>query len=215
MKFEECSQILSPQKLAFESGLERLDNGMVHVAVLTRMPRVTAEMVVWWFGDYMQTSEHYRRWHPTDHVWMDWQDKQPGTHLGAKHLVHEYIGGKLFKLRIHFLPPEDFFGDGVVSDPERLLICAKISFLNYPLTITRMIHAIQNVEGGSEMRSHFWLGYLESPYWSPPFTQVANHQIIKLIFLRESLGRAIQVHCHEEMTNLAGFLPELYASEGC
>jgi DAPG hydrolase PhiG domain len=135
MKFEECSQILSPKQLAFESGLERLDNGMVHVAVLTRMPGVTAEMIAWWFGEYMQTSEHYRRWHPTDHVWMGWQDKQPGTHLGAKHLVHEYVGGRLFKLRIHFLPPENFLGNSIASEPERLLICAKISFLNYPLTI--------------------------------------------------------------------------------
>ena len=27
------------------------------------------------------------------------------------------------------------------------------------------------------------------------------------------LGRALAVHCHEEMTTLAGFLPELYAAE--
>ncbi|MGB5194623.1 MAG: hypothetical protein WBN70_16680 [Polyangiales bacterium] len=53
-------------------------------------------MIRWWFGDYMRTTEHYKRWHPRDHVWMSWNHKQPGTHIGAQHLVHEYIGSRLF-----------------------------------------------------------------------------------------------------------------------
>ena len=93
------------------------------------------EMIGWWFGDYMWTTEHYKRWHPRDHVWMSWEHKQPGTHVGARHLVHEYIGSRLHKLCITFVPPAEFF------------------------------------------------------------------------------GRALAVHCHEEMSTLAGFLPDLYASE--
>lgn len=30
---------------------------------------------------------------------------------------------------------------------------------------------------------------------------------------RTAFGRALAVHCHEEMSTLAGFLPGLYASE--
>jgi hypothetical protein len=75
-------------------------------------------MIAWWFGEYMQTTEHYKRWHPRDHVWMSWEDKQPGTHVGAKHLVHEYIGGRLNKLRITFVPEEEFFADALTRMPD-------------------------------------------------------------------------------------------------
>ncbi len=43
------------------------------------MPGVSPRMIEWWFGDYMQTTDHYKRWHPRDHVWMSWEDKRPGT----------------------------------------------------------------------------------------------------------------------------------------
>ena len=77
MKFEDISTLLTPGELPYLSGVERLDNGIVHVAVLTRMPGVSLEMIRWWFGDYMRTTEHYKRWHPRDHVWMSWDYKQP------------------------------------------------------------------------------------------------------------------------------------------
>ncbi|MBW4549855.1 MAG: hypothetical protein KME35_01825 [Aphanocapsa sp. GSE-SYN-MK-11-07L] len=211
MKFEQCKQLFLPRNFGCESGIERLNNGGLHISVLTRMPNVTAEMIAWWFGDYMQTTEHYRLWHPRDHVWMDWADKQPGTHLGAKHLVHEYVGGKLYKLRIHFIPPDQFFEDEVETDPESLLLCAKLTFLNLPIETTRFVHAVRNVEGGCEMRSNFWLGYIDSPLWL--VNQIGNLSITRKIGATHALGRAIEVHCHEEMTNLAGFLPRLYAGE--
>jgi hypothetical protein len=105
MRFEELPTLLTPEKLPYLSGVERLADGIPHVAVLTRMPGVSPEMIGWWFGAYLETTDHYRRWHPRDHAWMSWEDKRPGTHVGAKHLVHEYTGGKLNKLRITFVPP--------------------------------------------------------------------------------------------------------------
>lgn len=211
MQFEQCQQLFLPREFGCESGIERLNNGVLQISVLTRMPKVTAAMVAWWFGDYMQTTEHYRLWHPRDHVWMDWADKQPGTHLGAKHLVHEYVGGKLYKLRIHFIPPDQFFEDEVETDADSLLLCAKLTFLNLPIETTRFVHAVRNVEGGCEMRSNFWLGYIDSPLLL--VNQIGNLAITRKIAATYALGRAIEVHCHEEMTNLAGFLPRLYALE--
>jgi len=41
------------------------------VSAHTPMPGVTPEMVRWWFANYMQTSEHYKRWYPDAHIWMD------------------------------------------------------------------------------------------------------------------------------------------------
>ena len=43
MKFEDVSTLLTPEKLPYVSGVGRLDNGIVHVAVLTRMPGVSPE----------------------------------------------------------------------------------------------------------------------------------------------------------------------------
>ena len=90
----------------FKTEVIRQANGIYEVSALTPMPSVTPEMVRWWFADYMQTSEHYKRWHPDAHLWMDWENKVPGEYVGASHLVHEYIGKDLQKLRIQFVPPE-------------------------------------------------------------------------------------------------------------
>jgi len=84
----------------------RLPDATYLVAVRTSMPEVRAEMVRWWFSDFLQTTEHYNWWHPKDHVWMGWENKEPGKIEGASHLVHEYIGGDLSKLRIQFVNPD-------------------------------------------------------------------------------------------------------------
>ena len=135
MEFDQLSSLLSPEELPYASGVERLADGILHVAVLTRMPGMTPRMIEWWFGDYMQTTEHYKRWHPRDHVWMDWEDKRPGTHVGAKHLVHEYIGGELNKLRISFVPPEEFFDDALESVPGAVAICGRPGLLGQPIDL--------------------------------------------------------------------------------
>ena len=126
MHYDDRLLLHAPDALPFESGVERLDDGVFHVAALTRMPDVRAEMVGWWFGTYMQTTEHYRRWHPRDHVWMDWANKKPGTHVGASHLVHEYIGGQLQKLAITFVDPVENMG-AEANAPGRLFVCARVS----------------------------------------------------------------------------------------
>lgn len=212
MKFEEREQILNPKSLANGDGIERLSDGALHVSVTTRMPNVTAEMITWWFGDYMRTTEHYRRWHPRDHVWMDWEDKRPGTYIGAKHLVHEYIGGKMNKLKIHFLPPSEFFGESSAKS-NQLLLCARVGFLDMPLEMTRLIHAVHNVPGGCEMRSHFWVGYVAGRGKKLPIEPIMNLSIVRHLAVSQNLGTGLATHCREEMSNLASFLPELYARE--
>ena len=72
-------QVFNDSKhVEFESGVRRLRDGTVEVASLVSMPGVTSDMFRWWFSDYLQTTEHYRMWHPKDHVWMDWEHKTLG-----------------------------------------------------------------------------------------------------------------------------------------
>jgi len=213
MKFEQLHDLLSPEKLPYASGVERLPDGTLHVAVLTRMPGVAPGMIEWWFGEYMQTTEHYRRWHPRDHLWMAWKDKQPGTHVGAQHLVHEYIGGRLNKLRIRFVPPDEFFGDELERHPGAVAICARPGLLERPIDLGRMVHLALPRPWGCELHSRFWLGDVRSRSRARIAETIGNLPRLRRVLARTAMGRALEVHCHEEMTTLAGFLPDLYASE--
>lgn len=214
MDFEDASRLLKPETLPYASGVERLPDGILHVAVLTRMPEVTPAMIAWWFGEYMQTTEHYKRWHPRDHVWMDWEGKQPGTHIGAKHLVHEYIGGRLNKLRIDFVPPQEFLGDALERVPGALAVCARPGLLDQPIDLGRMIHLALPRPWGCELHSRFWLGYIRSRSHSRLIERIGNTPWFRRWRASDGMGRGLMIHCHEEMTTLAGFLPALFAEEG-
>ena len=213
MRFEQLTSLLSPGELPYLSGVERNPDGILHVAVLTRMPGVSPGMIEWWFGEYMQTTEHYRRWHPRDHVWMAWEDKSPGTHIGAKHCVHEYIGGKLNKLRISFIPPEDFFSDSLQAIPGAVAICARTGLLDQPVDVGRMVHLALPTAWGCELHSRFWLGYVASRSGARIVDRLGNLAAARRALASVGLGRSLLVHCHEEMTTLAGFLPQLHAQE--
>ncbi|MEM8607029.1 MAG: hypothetical protein AAGF92_07980 [Myxococcota bacterium] len=213
MQFEQVTSLLKPEALPYLSGVERLPNGMLHVAVLTRMPGVSPAMIEWWFSEYMRTPEHYKRWHPRDHVWMAWEDKSPGTHVGAKHLVHERIGGRLEKLCISFVAPTEFLGDALAQAPGAIAVCARTGLLDWPVDVGRMVHLAVPRPWGCELHSRFWLGYVAPRGQTRLPVEIANAPWVRRLFARSSFGRELAVHCHEEMSTLAGFLPALHAVE--
>ncbi|GAB5454749.1 MAG: hypothetical protein Hens2KO_09780 [Henriciella sp.] len=200
----------------FRSEIRRLPNGVYEVSALTEMPGVNAEMVRWWFGDYLQTSEHYKRWHPTAHIWMDWENKVDGEFIGASHLVHEYLGEDLAKLRIQFVPPEEILGPVNLADDD-VAVCARAGLLEQPLNGGKMCHIIRNTDDGAEMRSRFWLGMVakrDGNQTKPSIEGlVANTYLARKIGVSDSAARDLMTHAIEEMGYLADFLPELYASE--
>ena len=81
----------------FESGVKRQANGVYQVSAFTPMPNVEAKMVRWWFADYMQTPEHYKRWYPDAHLWMDWENKA-AYWIAAFIITAEDIGFLLFSV---------------------------------------------------------------------------------------------------------------------
>lgn len=212
MRYEDRTLLHDPAGLEFESGVQRLEDGVFHVAVLTPMVGVRAEMIAWWFGTYMQTTEHYKMWHPRDHVWMDWADKSPGTHVGAHHLVHEYIGAKMNKLRISFLDPIENMGPDA-DVPGRLFVCAQVGLLDKPIRVGRMVHAAYDTPWGCELRSHFWLGLVESALFGGLLQTLGNRPWVRRRAISNAGAQALEAHCHEEMTTLGRFLPELYELE--
>ena len=173
-------------------------------------------MVRWWFADYMQTSEHYQRWYPGAHLWMDWENKVPGEYVGASHLVHEHIGQDMQKLRIQFVPPEDILGNVQLRDVD-VAVCAKPGLLEQPINGGQMCHIIRATDDGAEMRSRFWLGMVAKRSGNEQIRSIegiiANTYLARKLGVSESAAIDLMNHCLEEMSILAEFLPELYAAE--
>ena len=204
MNLEDANLLLEPGYLPLESGYLRLPDGQLHVAARTAMPGCTSAMIDWWFG-YVRTTEQYKLWHPIDHVWCDWEGPG-GEYIGGTHLVHEYIGGQLNKLRIHFKPPDEYLDVAAFAEAEvGTAICARTGPLDSELWAGHLIHLVRDTEYGCEMRSRFWLGDFE-----PDIAPTAE-EVQKLI--PDAIGWGLLKHCNEEMGYLAGFLPELYRQE--
>lgn len=212
----DTSGVLVSGYSGFETGVHRQPNGVYRVRALTRMPDVKADMVRWWFADYMQTTEHYKRWHPTAHVWMDWENKKPAEIIGASHLVHEYIGEDLSKLRIQFVEPEEFLGS-VEKRDDRFIICARAGMLEEPINVTTMCHIVRDTEWGAEMRSVFWLGHVAKREGNDTVFSIegllGNTALARHILLDEKFAVDLMTHAIQEMGYLSDFLPGLYGTE--
>ncbi len=208
---------LTPGYDALETGVKRLPDGTYQVSALTRMPGVKAEMVTWWFTDFLQTSEHYKWWHPTAHVWMDWENKVPGEIVGASHLVHEYIGGEMQKLRIQFVPPEEVLGAMPELDVNTFVLCARAGLLEEPLYLAKMCHVVRDTPWGAEMRSNFWMGHVARREGNNSVSSiegiVGNTALMRYLLLDEWQATALMTHAIEEMGYLSDLLPVLYEQE--
>ena len=146
---------------------------------------------------------------------MDWENKKPSEIYGASHLVHEYFGGQMAKLRIRFVAPEEFFGRNP-NDEKTFALCARVGLLDAPINIARMCHIVRNVDGGAEMRSRFWLGHVSARKGNEeiasPVNLIGNSWLNRRFQLNEKLGKGLFRHATEEMVYLAEILPPLYAA---
>jgi hypothetical protein len=216
VSFPDADTVLEDRYSSLETGVVRQPNGVYRVRALSRMPGMKAHMVRWWFADYMQTTEHYKRWHPTAHVWMDWENKVPGEIIGASHLVHEYLGKDLHKLRIQFVEPSSILGS-VEEQDGRFVICARAGALEMPLNLTSMCHIVRDTPWGAEMRSIFWIGHVSKREGNGIVPSVegllGNTFLARLILIDRQFAEDLMTHAIEEMGYLSDFLPELYAQQ--
>ncbi len=195
----------------YQTEVRRLPDASYLVAVRTPMPGVKADMVRWWFADFLNTTEHYSWWHPEDHVWMDWENKKPGEVIGSSHLVHEYIGSELSKLRIQFINSSEFFGFDP-NNEDTFVICARVGLLEEEINTAKMCQT------GAEMRSRFWLGHVAKRDGNKTIRSfegfVGNMALVRLFLIEQQVNpEDLKRHAIEEMTYLAELLPSLYESE--
>ncbi len=218
----EADQLLEPGHLALENGFATLPNGKIFVAVRTDMPRVTSAMFEWWMGWHYMEHQRYKLWHPRAHIANgtaemrgDEPDLSDREKYMTTHRVTEYIGDRLEAITITFSDPTSLFSRERALDENgtTALIYGRVGLQRAPVTIGHLIHQIRATEGGSEMRSRFWLGQPKFDALGPrnPINRLLGSNTLSKRLLGAHLGRDMLVHCGMEMNHLAGFLPDLYA----
>lgn len=130
------------------------------------------------------------------------------TITGGHHLVHEYIGKDIHKLRISFIDPSRHFGQNWKQDFERAgystAICGRVGSWDGDEPTKyfgHIIHLIKDEPDGCRMRSRFWLGDVDG---------VTDAQA-RYDSVPTTMARDLTQHCVEEMAILASRLPGMYA----
>lgn len=219
---EQASKLLEPGYLPLETGYTRLSNGQVFVAVLTRMPRVSGEMIDWWFAWHGVEKERYKLWHPRAHMQASFKTPlhdKPGLtdrqqYVGNVSYVDEYIGRSSQKIAIAFQTPEDNYLDEAQFQRAKVstAVCARIADASKRFCFGRLIHLMRDTAHGCEMRSRFWLGDVEISALRKRgvVNRVLGSRAVASRIATPEMGRDLLVHCAMEMQHLASFLPDLY-----
>ncbi|MFT4083340.1 MAG: hypothetical protein QM638_12210 [Nocardioides sp.] len=216
MKLSDVDQLLDPFPLALETGVERGDDGVLHVACRTDMHHCRGEMFEWWFRSRPDT-ERYRWWHPIDHVSSEWTgDLRADTHVGSIHVVQERLTDlPTADLLIQFRDPSEFFDDSLYQQATKTgAITATVvgrTGIGFDaprdadgrIQGGRLLHLGRDTEWGLAMRSHFYFG-VDLAAGGASAEEVTEQT-------PEVLGFNLLQHCYNEFTFLSRFLPGLFA----
>ncbi|MFT4049848.1 MAG: hypothetical protein QM648_08420 [Solirubrobacterales bacterium] len=221
---DELDRLLDPTPLEAERGCCFRGDGVGYVAMRVEMPDVTGEMVEWWFDWHPDDPARYVMWHPTAHKGISIErPAQPREKpwWGTVHHPVEDVGIGTTRVRIEFLSPDELgFSPGAM---ERRGVATIVGGLagddDKRARHTRMVHVWLDdpATGGTILRSRFWIGSVLRPYMpqaiAGPAARLINRPSVRKRLIPRGAPAALANHCAEEYTNLAGFLPALFAQE--
>ncbi|WP_198152978.1 hypothetical protein [Pseudofrankia sp. DC12] len=206
-----------------ENGYSLADDGSMHIATLTRMPGATPAMLDWWFWWHSNETQRYKLWHPRAHLYAestgggaDEEESYRARYVGSTSFVDEYVGSTLGELAIHFAEPAAFgFSHDRLDPDEATAVCARVGFSRLPLDWGYFVHHVRLVNGGAEMRSRFWMGgqNVAARGQAPPSGEFRT-AAAGVTRLGDVQARAMAVHCSQEMSHLATFLPDIFDEFG-
>ena len=207
------NDLLNPGYLPREVGWCVMPDGSGYIASLTQMPGVTLEMLEWWFAWHGIESLRYKIWDPNDHYLarvspahlkrrldptLSWRERSWNT----SDFVLENVGEGTSALRISFRSPESFGFDMERFNAQRVTaICAHSGPPDWDVPRTTFIHFAREVEGGIELRTRFWLGWM-----------IVNKQAVRTDFAVDPARvRGLSKHSPQEYHRLAKYLPQIFA----
>jgi len=221
------NQLFNEGYLPTENGFHRRDDGATYVAVLTKMPKVSLEMIDWWFWWHAAEGIRYQLWYPSMHfdINADFGGHYNDTsksyrerlHL-SEHLVSEDVGMGKGDILIDFKSPKEFGFDENKLDPKKTtIICARVGLPDKGVWFTEMCHFVRVVAGGGvEMRSRFWMGNRVKRMGGIGqafLNALLNQSFIKRNMIPQEAGSSMFHHCSQEYHNMSEFLPQLYREE--
>lgn len=200
---------------ATENGYAVCRDGSIRVAVSTPMPGVTPAMWNWWFGWHGSDDRRYKLWHPRAHLsaaWADGDDRE--GYLGRTSIVREYLGSTRAHASIRFVTPAEV-GIHTLA-PDDVAICARLGDATRPVDVGWLVHHVRPTSDGAEMRSRFWLGgeHISVRAGTPArgvLDRAGRPVVARLLGASAQSAVELLVHCAQEMSHLARFLPELHA----
>ena len=201
-----------------ENGWARFEDGSAYVAVRTFFPGATAEMIDWWF-EWAQREEdiRYKIWYPGAHYAMSQAPtpnapdyEKPKAYWGKSRFPVEDVGVGVARLRLDFVAPSEFGFDELPEGSTMLAV--RVGLPNGLLKTTDMIHYVRPVEGGVEMRSRFWIAreFEAMAGGLGVAAALADNAFVKRVVVPENLPQELALHCANEYSQLASFLPEVY-----
>ena len=202
-----------------ETGYTLSPDGAMRVFALTEMPGVTPAMWDWWFAWHSGHAQRYKLWHPQAHLHASWQDgcEDSDRYVGRTSNVVEYIGPTCTRLSIRFVAPASLgLDEKRLASAGETAICARGSATGTPIEASWLIHYVRPVEGGSEMRSRFWIAgnNLRPHGMNGSMGRLIGRALSSLKRPTSTQAAELLVHCSQEMSHMAGILPELYATFG-
>jgi hypothetical protein len=207
LPIQERNRLFEPGYFEEEIGYCVMPDGTGYISNLVKMPGVTGEMFDWWFAWHGLDNLRYTIWDKEDHYRAESQQKEKGRnpllsykerYWDTTHIVYEDCGEGPQEIVINFKNPADFgFDVSKIGTPA----CSTIVCANGV-----MCHFLRDIEGGSELRTRFWMG------WA-----FKNGKLIKTIpdgvRMPEAPLRALNLHNIKEFTNLAALLPRIFPEE--
>lgn len=225
LPIDDINMILDPGYHEVENGYCILPSGMGYLAINNVFPGVTLDMVRWWFVWHAAGGNmRYKIWCPPKHVAIAVADQDrrkildPSVPFDEKyvdvdHFVVEDIGGGAEDIVISFKRPQSmgfdmdkfkksptvevFGGFGVTESHQRLGQKAPAV----------MMHTVREIEGGVEFRTRFYMG-------ARLVDGKPKCVLPKGVVLPVQVPMGLAYHNVEEYSNLASFLPEIYAEYG-
>ena len=192
-----------------EFGYGNFEDGTLVAMNLLQMPGITPEMFAWFFAWHGLKPIRYKLWDKEEHYEISTSDpekrKDPSVPIKERiwdtfDFAEEYNPTQgVHTVPIHFRNPADIgFSKEKLEHFDGMIVCAGDE--KAPAV---MVHFVRPVEGGSELRTRFWMGY--SIIDGKPVKTLPEGKSIP-----QAIGKNILTHNNIEFSNLIGILPELY-----